>query len=156
MAPWAWFCGGHSPEGCDAFNRKPLQTNQPFQTLLEQSCSQILESPLSGQERSNLLSWVRLRKGSLYKWTAGEDLAALLQGLLPCGPRLPMWMTGQGGEEGREAFTMSLGMGGTGGRGRNRKVQGVGPGPCGRERRGRKLASPSFLLSEPLLKLSIL
>ena len=43
------------PEGCDAFNRKPLQTNQPVQTLLEQSCSQTLESPLSGQEREELI-----------------------------------------------------------------------------------------------------
>lgn len=77
-----------------------------------------------------------------------EDPAALLQGLLLQAPASSVDDGGQGREEGREAFTMSLGMEARG-CGREQEGGGCGPGPCGGKGRGRKLASPSFLLSEP-------
>lgn len=77
-----------------------------------------------------------------------EDPAALLQSLLLRAPASSLDDGGQGREEGREAFTMSLGMEARGawtGTGRCR----VWARPRGGKGRGRKLASPSFLLSEP-------
>ena len=88
------------PEGCDAFNRKPLQTNQPVQTLLGQSCSQTLESPLSGQEREELTLSGSVGGRAASARGSREDPATLPQGPLLRAPASGVDDGGRGREEG--------------------------------------------------------